>query len=786
MSLVYPSRNRSLAIPDRLELNLDSPFARGLVGFWAMGAAQHWGSSKLLDLSPYGNHGTLTNMDPATDWVHDGERAGLDFDGVDDVVLADFQPAIFSDTLTVAAWTRLLATDWYPAITGLDCDLNSGVYMRFFGTTSQPAFRVFTSAGNGNIELTSAVTLGERILLVGTYDGAQVRLYQDGTVRGTASISGTVTWKGTSKIAIGALDSISFEIPAVLDDIRIYNRALSAAEIKQLYEETLDGSYGSLAKTTSNTTTVFIPKVPYESIKVDRIYYTEVKKKNIYDNFEINKDSPFYRGLVGFWAMGNPACRNSNTLIDLSPYGNHGTLTNMDPATDWVQDGERAALDFDGVDDYTDCGNSSILNPTGVITWSLWCMPYVAQDAKCIISKTNTSDFSNIIRTYTSPNSWAFTYGNKQIYVSNTLTVAKWQHVVGTYDGTDVKLYVDGIERGFVTQTGLSSNPSYSLRIGSNNGNGYFNGIIDNVLVYNRALSSDEVKQLYNETKDGSYGSLIKPKKQLHYFRDDKYGTSNYTSVPTIITSKKSPSWNSSLRLNPDSPFAKGLVGFWAMGNAACRNSNTLIDLSPYGNHGVLTNMDPASDWIHDGERAGLDFDGTNDYVSIPRDELPLTLSQFSLMCWFMPLSLPSTNAGIIEWGDAGNLFTHLITIRYRSDKTLRWYLRLGGSAFDSITTTTFELGSWVHLCITYNFSISPSNQRSSLYANGSRVEYGTGDGETLPSNSIEVGRTNDAVNRYLAQNVDDIRIYNRALSYAEVKQLYEETSDGSYGSLVL
>lgn len=77
-------------------------------------------------------------------------------------------------------------------------------------------------------------------------------------------------------------------------------------------------------------------------------------------------------GLVGCWVpqMGP----TGNRLLDLSGYGNHGTLTNMDPATDWVPGPNGWALDFDGSDDYVTCGATHTIN-TGAFTATLVIRP---------------------------------------------------------------------------------------------------------------------------------------------------------------------------------------------------------------------------------------------------------------------------------------------------------------------------------------------------------------------------------------------------------------------------
>lgn len=89
-----------------------------------------------------------------------------------------------------------------------------------------------------------------------------------------------------------------------------------------------------------------------------------------------------WRGLVGAWSPClNP--RGGTVLRDLSGRGNHGTLTNMDAATDWVMSGGKTALDFDGLNDYVSFGSSvvnTLINGATAVMLSMW-VRYATLDA---------------------------------------------------------------------------------------------------------------------------------------------------------------------------------------------------------------------------------------------------------------------------------------------------------------------------------------------------------------------------------------------------------------------
>ena len=75
-----------------------------------------------------------------------------------------------------------------------------------------------------------------------------------------------------------------------------------------------------------------------------------------------------------------------------------------------------------------------------------------------------------------------------------------WNHLVGTYDGTTLRIYVDGVLAGSTVAVGTIDATTLDSLIGVHNSlaTNFFNGLLDDVRIYNRALSNDEIKQLYN------------------------------------------------------------------------------------------------------------------------------------------------------------------------------------------------------------------------------------------------------------------------------------------------
>jgi hypothetical protein len=198
----------------------------------------------------------------------------------------------------------------------------------------------------------------------------------------------------------------------------------------------------------------------------------------------------------------------------------HGTSA---PFTD------TKSIDFDGVDDYVTMGTGNLaFNRTTPFSVSMWVKMHQAETSMMIGKGHNGGDFYGWVM-WTSP-SGARNKFNCRVRKSSSQLVQfqgstaydknAWYHLVMTYDGTGIntglKLYVDGVNQsgtrtGTLTQDIVYS-PDRPFNIGSrNNGNLCFNGLIDEVGIFNAELSSTDVTAIYNSgTPDSlaSYSSL--------------------------------------------------------------------------------------------------------------------------------------------------------------------------------------------------------------------------------------------------------------------------------------
>ncbi len=212
-----------------------------------------------------------------------------------------------------------------------------------------------------------------------------------------------------------------------------------------------------------------------------------------------------WRGLVAAW----PIFLGPTGGTVHEPVGKHnGILTNMDPG-DWVATVDRwgnpiYALDFDGSNDLLDCGNDSSLNLSS-FSVSVCVRPDTLHFG-CLVSK-GSDDVAqgwyirlNADGVVTFCTTWIG--GDEHHETSNVVySAGYWVSILVTFDGANVKIFVDGKDEPLTDSTYAGAVTSgFPILIGSNSAGGILwrlNGVVESVRLYNRALSAAEVWQSY-------------------------------------------------------------------------------------------------------------------------------------------------------------------------------------------------------------------------------------------------------------------------------------------------
>jgi len=223
-------------------------------------------------------------------------------------------------------------------------------------------------------------------------------------------------------------------------------------------------------------------------------------------------------GIVGNWHMDE---ERGQSVHDSSPYANHGRLGSTrgrdgdDPS--WIlRRFDTSALNFDY--DYVSIRNHRRLEPAK-ITVEAWVrpvasaptvLPYIV--AKGLSAQNNYCAFASYAL-YLVGEEPVFYISDGTTYYSSPagpdVVDGQWHHIVGTYDEQHIRIYVDGVESGSGTVSSVPINyslfPVKKLIIGDADGtngrctdyNGFYSGDIDEVRIWDRALTASEVVERY-------------------------------------------------------------------------------------------------------------------------------------------------------------------------------------------------------------------------------------------------------------------------------------------------
>ena len=422
----------------------------GQVGWWA-------GDGDARDLAGT-NNGTLEN---GANIAVGKVGQSFNFTAQNQSVGIPNNPALFPSTaLSVEAWVNLSTytgcSSHYRIFHTFRAVLRG--YAMFIDCASQKlVVELRDPSGVSNaIGSNATIPAGTFTHIAMTWDGSNLRLFINGVLDNT--VATTISTIGTNSDALRIGNEFDFGFRGQIDEVSLYNRALTDAEIQSIFNAGIAGK--------------------------------------LKQNATINSSS-----LVSLW-QGEGNASDTRNL-------NNGTLTN---GTSFATGKIGQALSFDGVDDFVQLSSNSSLNPTSItvegwlnpnpIQSSIGGMIYSNRQANISEGFTlgfNAAPISNLIiilqtaggiATLTSP--------------VNSIESGKFQHVAVTYDETigTVTALINGLPVSLSISGTLSgplfaaSNPVIGRRE-TGAGSGNFNGLIDELAIYNRPLSQTEIRANY-------------------------------------------------------------------------------------------------------------------------------------------------------------------------------------------------------------------------------------------------------------------------------------------------
>ncbi len=568
----------------------------------------------------------------------------------------------------------------------------------------------------------------------------RVRVFKNGKEI-SGSVTGTLPDKmtsgSTSNLKVGASDSGSYTaLNGVFDDIKIYPYALT-------YEQMLIDYNGKSA--------IFLGALSTDS--------SGVASSSASREFCVPGDASSCSPPIGWWKLDE---NRGTTAYDTSGNGNDAVFENNLTATDWVVGKTGSGISVTGTNKDALVLNSTAFDFGTTIPFTIggWVKPRVSGLHETLITQTGSvaggfeiyiSETTNTIRAVTGVGTHCAIAG------TTTLTDNKWHHIEAVYNRnascttSDILVYIDGI-RETTSVSDSTENSNANINIGGVKlGSGDTKDMsIDNVIVYNYARTPAQIAWDYNR------GAPI-----AQYKFDECTGTTAYNSAPT--SSNTAAGNNGTITIG-------GTGTYTSAGTCGSGTSTEAWNGGTTGKFG-----------------SSLAFDGTNDYVTVAYSASMNFTTDISVSFWFTPAvtidSSLSSFKGIMSKASSNSDADNDWVFFWKDTEQGRMRF---GTYGDNVQTTnnTWTAGTWYHVVGT----ISGTNT-AYIYVNGVQNNYA---GDTSVATSPINGITSTPLNiglakvasgdQYFAGQIDNVQIFNYALTPAQVKTVYNQGAAVRFG----
>ena len=448
-------------------------------------------------------------------WNNNGKYGGAyDFDGTGAFEVSPSSAINYSYEGAVSMWVKQTGT-WYNSLNYfLDANTDSDKKISIYSVVSSGVLGF--KLGNTTVATTMTFTSDnwEHITLTwnnGYWNASLDNTFENGTYTGTVG-------GGETYFNLGDDTSDTYQLNGSMDEVMFFNKSLTRTEITAIYNNQSErffseGTQRVRAQLITNTST-------WEN--------GGFNQTNLLTDFENNLDTNISArigqmnlsvdplGLVLYMPF------EWGSAVDISGEGNDGTMVG-DAVVNSSGGKYGDGLVLDGVGDKISVTSTSSLNIQQSITVSAWAK-YPSLKESNILEKGGNGGYFLWVSPSTS---FRISFGHQGSGGIVTLTgwpeSDKWFHIVGMQNSTGIHIFLNGVLNKTRTQNYNFTN-SGDLQIG-NGVDGYFNGSIDNVMVFNRSLSETEILNLYNNQ------SL---KHDVPYYTDYQNLTANVNSTFTI------------------------------------------------------------------------------------------------------------------------------------------------------------------------------------------------------------------------------------------------------------
>ncbi len=776
--------------------------SNGLVGYWPF-------NGNANDESGNGNNGTVNGATLTTD-RNGNANSAFGFDGQDDFIEIPYDNSFNTiENITISTWINI--NDWCtPNVNGVkffpilvqynNGNANPTAYGNFGIQLTEVGLNYFYLNSN-NFDFQNSSPnywmISQWVNIVVTVEGGVGNWYINGmhmqTIYGQyfgGSMSGLPILIGKQSPVPG-FGSGSIYANGLLDDIAIYNRALTQEEIIALYNGTTNSPITGCTNTTAcnynasatqDDGSCTFPAQTYLNCAGSCI--NDADNDGICDELE-TPALPSYlpsNGLVGYWPFNG----NAN---DESGNGNHGTvLGNINyrandqgrsNCIELIGDKNTFPTNAFGEPLYVNGGHIKFPNLSSEISNSisinLWIRSLDSSPVEyAFFSGMDDSGQNRLVFDYYN----GFFLGDNNPLASVlspfNVNISQWKMLTLTYSLGVLKAYINNeiVGNDIVT---ISSIPIANAAL---NWHQWANGnvargwsVYDDVAIYNRALTQEEITALYNGTSNTSIAGCTDPTAfnyNANANQDDgsciPMLTCNITASATTICEGESVTLSmnttgvgTGLNALPAN-LQQGLVAYYPFnGNANDESGN--------GNNGTVNGATLTADRFGNANGA-YSFDGVDDWISVI-GLMPENNSNRTISTW-INLENYITDAGIVGWGNFSMYNYSAIGVSPTTGKLFFWTY-----GNDVTTVSMNNLNSWINVAISYD----NSENRVKLYLNGVLDTDNIISSLFTSNSNLHIGKSLQNSSTYFSGKIDDITIHNRALSPSEIQQLHTAQS---------
>ncbi len=699
----------------------------GLLGRWTFDEGE---GDLAHDVSGNRRHGTMNNMHPVNSWVDGAKGKALEFDGVDDNVTI---PNLGDEYRTIAMWLNLAQTTSEKMIAEFgEQDLKLNV-------TGRPI--VLLKSGDRGSNIPSSLDITGVGWVHVAYRWNLVSTRYDVLVNGQ-SVTVDDMWGDHATLVDN--EAVVFPSSSVvkLDDLRIYSRSLSDAEIKALCDQDGDGLNDAREAELGTN-----PNNPDTDGDGDTDLEETQSGSSPQDANQTAINAALKNGLRAYLPFDET--NGTAFAADVSGNNRYATLLGFEAnQTVWSPGRIGNAIRFDGVNDYATLPATLGEN----FTVALWVK---TTDDNGSGSANQWNDQVGLVTGPVDKHAlmlaggkfriWSGEHNRCRISSLSNVNSGAWVHLAvsrlndGGVGTGKFKIHLNGSLDSTNNHHNTQLNTGSLLYLGRTHQSSlYFDGLMDELYLYDRALENSEVKAIYDRGLAGA-----------------AFASYGFTS--------------DSNESNQTQAFSDALVTHLSFDE----NNGTGFAMDSSGNdkyatlQGFETNQ---TVWTPGRIGNAIRFDGVNDYAT-----LPATLGgNFTVALWVKTTD-DNGSGSANQWNDQVGLVTGPVdkhALMLAGGKFRIWSGEHNRCRISSLSNV--NSGAWVHLAVSRLNDGGVGTGKFKIHLNGSLDSTNNHHNTQLNTGSLlYLGRTHVG-SVYYNGLMDDLRIYDRVLTGSEVQALYD------------